>query len=245
MKKLILLGTFLLSTLVSALNFSVYPTKFETTGNTTTTKELTITNNTLQPLRIEIFPSADEEYGKEYNLDSNITIFPKNVSIKPGASQKVRFRIKPDERLKEGEFKSNLTFKEVPYEIKTTATEVKNSDKLESNLQFITEVLIPVYSYGENIKLDGELNNLQSSYIGESLVLKCKTISKGNASIQFFYEIEIDKDKYSGKLGNSARIGEKNLNIAIPLKKGLKGKKASLKIFDQENKEYHNSIISL
>lgn len=245
MKKIILFGIFLLSTLANALNFSVYPTRFEATGSTPTTKDLTITNNTLQPLRIEIFASADEEYGEDYNLNSNITIFPKNVSIKPGASQKVRFRIKPDERLKDGEFKSNLTFKEIPYEIKTTATEEKTSNRIDSNLQFITEVLIPVYSYGENIKLDGELKNLQSSYKGESLVLKCKTISKGNASIQFFYEIEIDEDKYSGKLGNSARNGEKDLNITIPLKKGLKGKKATLKIFDQEKKEYYNSKIPL
>lgn len=245
MKKIILLGTFLVSTLANALNFSVYPTRFEAVGNKITTEELTVTNNTLQPLRIEIFASEDEEYGKEYNLNSNITIFPKNISIKPGASQKVRFRIKPDERLKDGEFKSNLTFKEIPYEIKSTATEEKKADEIVSNLQFITEVLIPVYSYGENIKLDGELKNLKTTYMSESLNLKCKTISKGTASIQFYYEIDVAGDKYSGKIGNSARVGEKELNISIPLKKGLKGKKANLKIFDQQGKEYYKSMISL
>lgn len=245
MKKIILLGIFLLSTLANALNFSVYPTRFEVVGNTVTTQELTITNETLQPLRIEIFASSDEEYGKDYNLNSNITIFPKNVSIKPGASQKVRFRVKPDERLKEGEFKSNLTFKEIPYEIKSTANKEKESNSIESNLQFITEVLIPIYSYGENLVLDGELKNLQYVYKGEGVNLQLKTISKGNASIQFFYEIEVAGDKYSGKLGNSARIGEKSINIFIPLKEGLKGKKATLKIFDQEEKEYYNSKISL
>lgn len=245
MKKSIILVFFLLFSLANALNFSVYPTKFEVEGNTTTTKELTVTNNTLQPLRIEIFTSEDEEYGKEYNLNSSITIFPKNVSIKPGASQKVRFRIKADEKLKDGEYKSNLTFKEIPYEIKTTTVNDEEYNKIESNLKFITEVLIPVYSYGENIKLEGELTGLKTSYVGENLILSCKTVSEGTGSIQFFYEIEIDGKKYNGKLGNSARIGERDLNITIPLKKGLKGKKAILKIYDQREKKYYNGAIVL
>lgn len=244
MKRIILLGILLMSTAASALNFSVYPTKFLLDGTKISTEEITITNNTLEPLRVEIYPEGDKEYGEEFNLNSNITIFPKNVSIKPGASQKVRFRVKSDEKIKNGEFKSDLIFKEIPYEIKTTKTKEENSTEIVSNLQIVTELAIPVYTQGKDIKLDAQIKNLTFKYNGSEILIVGDTSSKGNASTEFIYSIEVDGKKYSGRLGNSARVGDKRLSLSIPVKENLKGKKANIKVIDQSGKEHYKKYIT-
>lgn len=246
MKKYLLIFQMLIITVLSySLNFTVYPTRFLVPIDRITTQELKVINNTEEPLRVEIFTEADEEFGKEYNLNSNIKIFPNTVSIKPGESQIVRFRIKPDKKLNDGEYKSYLTFKEVPYEIKSEETEEEK--KISSNLKFNTEISIPVLSLDETTsKVVGRIENLAYNYNGTDLNIKCTTISEGNTTLQVFYILKIEgMSSIKGKIGYSKREGKKDLNVGILLPVEVKGKKANLKVFDQTGKEYYNKKISL
>ncbi len=94
MKKFIFIVFFtILSSVVYCLNFSIAPTGFRIDLNKTITNEITIINNTNQSLRLESFSESDKDFGDKYNLNSNITVFPKIISIKPASSQIVRFRV--------------------------------------------------------------------------------------------------------------------------------------------------------
>ena len=62
---------------------------------------------------------------------------PKNIFLKPGGTQLTRFRFKPDTNVKDGQYKSNLIFREIPSEIKTEAKTEEKVDTLVSNIKFI------------------------------------------------------------------------------------------------------------
>ena len=104
MKKIIILCLFIIiGTLSFALNFTIYPTKFEVDLSKSSTQEMYIVNNTDSPLRVGIAPESDKKFGENYNLNSNIKVFPKVVSVKPAGKQIVRFRVIPDKNLKDEE----------------------------------------------------------------------------------------------------------------------------------------------
>lgn len=242
----IVVGIFLyiFSIISYGLNFTVYPIKFDVDSKKISTHEIILVNNTLKPLRIKAYPEADVEFGKEYNLNDKITLFPKVVSIKPGASQVIRFRVKPDIELKDGEYKSYLTFEEQPSEIKSLVKET-DGNNVSTGVQFITVLSIPIYSLGENQIIDGSLSNIECIANGNGLILKGKTLSKGNTSMNFNYVLDVigtDK-KFEGNLGRSARVGERNLALSFTAEENLKGKKARLKITDQTGKVHFNREI--
>lgn len=141
MRKLIFIVMILISQITYSLNFSIAPTKFHVNLDKPETQEAYIINNTAQPLRIEIYVDIAEGY-EENNLNSNITIFPKIISIKPGGKQTIRFRVKANKNLKVGEYKSLLVFKESPNEIK----EIKEDGEkdLITDFKFLTEIAVGV-----------------------------------------------------------------------------------------------------
>lgn len=246
MKKYLVLFQMLIVTILSySLNFTVYPTRFLVPVDRISTQELKIINNTEEPLRVAIYTEPDREFGEEFNLDSNIKIFPNVVSVKPGKSQIVRFRVKPNEKLLNGEHKSYLTFKEIPYEIKNS--EIENNKKISSSLKFNTEISIPVISLDENTsKILGTIENVIYRYNGTELTIKGIVTSEGNTSLQLFYNLKIDDlSNIKGKLGYSRREGRKNISVGIVLPKEAKGKAGELKIFDQTGKIYYEKKISL
>ncbi len=232
MKKLLFIILLLnISILSYSLNFSVSPTGFSVGLNKTSTHEITILNNTTEPLRLNAVFHSDPTFGEKYNLDSNLTIFPKTISLKPAAQQVIRFRVKPDSKLENGEYKSLLTFTEIPAEIKTTA---KNNETA-SNLKFITEINISVYGYKGNLTHKGTLSDVKLAYSGNSAVISAASFSEGQGS----------DAEASGLFGISAREGNKDLILSTQLGPNLKGKKAKLVITDQNGKVYYDKVHTL
>ena len=171
--------TFIIGINLYALNFSVAPTSFKVELKKTVTQEVYIINNTSAPLRIETYLEAAESF-ENFNLNDNITVFPKMISIKPGAKQTIRFRVKPNTEMADGEYKSLLIFKEVPKEIKTTIVSDENNKGLSTELTFITEVAIGVSGIKGTPIIDGTIQNTKVAYSGKLISLQCDTISKGN-----------------------------------------------------------------
>lgn len=140
MSKIILLFYFIISISTFSLNFSIAPTKFDLDLSKSETKEAYIINNTSSPLRVEIYLDKAEGYENK-DLNSNIVIFPKLISIKPGGKQSVRFKVKSTENLEKGKYKSLLVFREKPKEIKQ---KIQESEKFSTEFKFITEIAIGV-----------------------------------------------------------------------------------------------------
>ncbi|MCF2627840.1 fimbria/pilus periplasmic chaperone [Fusobacterium mortiferum] len=243
MKKIITLCLFIIiGTLSFALNFTIYPTKFEVDLSKSSTQEMYIVNNTDSPLRVGIAPESDKKFGENYNLNSNIKVFPKVVSVKPAGKQIVRFRVIPDKNLKDGEYKSYITFTEIPAEIKRSE---EVSENISSEVQMITAIMISVYGVGENSTIDGGIKNISTQFENEILTISANSYSKGNTSLKFDYVINGKNIKSEGRLGISARTGNSNITTSINLSGVKKGEKITLTIKDQTGKVYYNKNITL
>ncbi|WP_410207826.1 molecular chaperone [Fusobacterium sp.] len=241
MKRTVLILLFMISAVSLALDFSIYPTRFEFDITKMNTEELFIINNTTAPLRIEVFAESDKNFGEEFNLNENIKIFPKMVSVKPAGKQVVRFRVVP--KKEDGEFKSYITFKEIP---RKKSESEQTSENISSNIGILAELSIPVYGQGKNIDTSGEITKLNHFRRGNSLQLDAAVTSTGNSSIKLSYEL-VDKatgKKYEGKLGNSTRTGKSQVSTAIYLEnKNMSS--ALLTIRDESGKVYYKKNISL
>lgn len=243
MKKITIIGLFILLGITTfALNFSIYPTKFELDLSKSSVQEVYIVNNTDLPLRIGIAPESDKNFGEDYNLNSNIKVFPKTVSIKPAGKQVVRFRVTPDKNIKEGEYKSYITFTEIPPKIKTSN---ENSDTIKSEVQMITAIMISVYGQGEKTILDGSIKEISTRFENGVLLLTGKAYSKGNTSLKFDYSIDGKNIDSKGRIGISPRTGENSISTSINLPNAKKGDKIDLTIKDQTGKTYYNKKITL
>ncbi len=241
MKRTVLILLFIISAISLALDFSIYPTRFEFDTTKMNTEELFIVNNTTAPLRIEVFTETDKNFGEEYNLDDNIKIFPKMVSVKPGGKQVVRFRVVP--KKEDGEFKSYITFKE--RERKNEGSE-SSSDAISSNIGILAEISIPVYGKGNNVNVSGEITKLNYFKRGNSLQIDATVVSKGNSAIKLSYSLEdrATGKLYQGKLGNSSRTGESLVSAAVYLEnKNMHS--ALLTIRDETGKVYYKKNISI
>lgn len=249
MKKLAFITFLLIISLTSySLNFSVMPTGFVVDLDKVSTQEVYITNNTSAPLRLEAYFGSDTNFGEEFNLNSNSVIFPKIIALKPGAKQTIRFRTKPNADMKEGEYKSYLTFKEIPQEIKTTpGGEENNKTAMSTNLQMITEISISVFGQRGKQISKGSLNNLKINYNGNSIITSAATLSEGNASIKFYYNIKVlnSDTELEGMLGMSAREGKKDIKVSIDPGMNLKGKKIKFTVVDQDGKVYYDKVHTL
>ena len=241
MKKIISIMFLMLSIKMFALDYTVFPTRFNFNLNRMNTEEITIINNTLHPLRIEVFTEADNRFSKEHNLNKNIKIFPKLVSIKPAGKQIVRFRVTPHKE--DGEFKSYITFKELERKTQKKSSE---NNQIISDVQMLAELSIPVYGMGNNINIDGVVKNITYKMNKNILSLKANVQSNGNASLKLFYTLK-DKNniKYSGKLGNSIRTGNCILTENIILDKKSIGSTGKLIVKDENGKIYYEKVINL
>ena len=241
MKKIFLNSLFIMiSTICFALDFSVYPTNFNLDITKVNTEELYIINNTTTSLKIEVFPETSEDYGEKHSLNSDIKIFPKMVVIKPAGKQAIRFRVLPSK--KEGEFKSYITFKELP---KIAHQENNTNNSVQSNIGILAEISIPVYGRGKNINAVGEITKVKCYKRNNDLKVTVEVVSHGNARLKLKYILEnMDNKKIAeGKLGNSAREGNKIITTIIPLEKSNINK-SKLTILDSKDKVYYKKVIS-
>ena len=183
---------------------------------------------------------------EKYNLNKNIAVFPKVIAIKPGAKQVVRFRVKPSKELAEGENKSYLVFKELPPNIKTTAS--KNSEgETSTNISILTELGISIYGHtGEEI-IKGRLEDVKLTAKNNYISLKGNAVSEGNTSIKFRYKVESTGGKIlsEGVLGYSPRNGKTQIGLGLGKFPEMAGKDIVVKVFDQKEKLYYEKKIKL
>lgn len=225
-----------------SLNFSIAPTKFEADLSKITNHEVHLINNTSRPLRIKVYTEAPKSY-ENYNLNENITIFPKMISIKPGAKQEIRFRIKPSKNIKDGEYRSFLIFEEMPSGIKKEIS--GKTEELITDLKVITEVAVNVFGENGKTEVAGEIKKFNSYYKNGSLYMNADVLSKGNTALKINYIIKDRNKKIAeGRMGISLRTGENRIEKIIPLDiTNLKNIKIILS--EQNEKILHEEEISL
>lgn len=241
MKKIIFLVNFIfLSIGTLAANFSVAPTRFEVELGKVVTNEVYVVNHTSKPLRVETYVEGDKNFGAKYNMNNDIVVFPKKIAIKAGGTQVVRFRVRPNPNMPDGELKSYINFLEVPEEIKSTDGTGNKTKKSGQNVTIVTELGIPVYGYkGEQIAR-GDLKNISIKNKGKSITITGDSESFGNTSLKFFYEMTPTKgETLKGKMSMSAREGKKKISVGMTVPQEFVGQKVKIVIKDQTDKIHY------
>lgn len=235
------------SMIAQGFNFSVAPTRFEVNLDKIITNEITLLNNTTKPMRIESFIETAPGYEKS-DLNESIKLYPKLVSIKPGGKQVVRFRIKPESNMKDGEYKSYVVFKEIPLKEKDKG----EIGKVGAQIKMLTELGISVYGYYGNIIKNVKLENLTVNYNkkSSSLLVKMDSDSKGNSSELFQTKVDLLNEKGAvtetiiSDFGRSNKSGKKKIESLIKLNK-LSAKKIRVTILNSNQKVVSQKSITL
>lgn len=221
-----------------AFNFSVAPTRFEIQLDKVNTNEITLINNTTNPMRLESFLESAPGYEK-YSLNDYIKLYPKMVAIKPGSKQVIRFRVKPEPDMEAGEYKSYVVFKEIPLK---ESVNVSN-EKVDAQIKMITEVGISVYGHYGEIDRGTNISNLKLAYDSQTSNLKviADSNSKGNSSEFLKQEIEIlgvggvVTDTIDSQFGRTKRNGKSQIESITKIE-GLKGKRVRVTIYNSQGK---------
>jgi P pilus assembly chaperone PapD len=174
MKKLFYGITYLsLFTKILAFNIGIAPTGFYTSLDKNETHEIMVTNNTLQPVRVEISAEAATGWEK-YNRKDMMKIYPKSITLKPNGSRSVRFAVRGAKDLPEGEYKAKLIFKEVGSKPQEISQKLKTEDGQDVDVKFelLTELHLAAYGLKGNRKVQGQLINSQIKNDGKEHYLK-------------------------------------------------------------------------
>lgn len=217
MKKIFLITFMIITSSIYSLDYAVFPTRFNIDIKKMNTNEIEVINNTIEPLRLQVFVEADEDFGKDYNLNKKIRIFPKVLFIRPAGRQIVKFRVLPLN--KSGEYKSYIRFKQL--ENLDRNKNLSRNTGITTNIHMLASLAIPIYGLGNNIKISGKVEDVNVNINKNICQIKAKVLSTGNASLKLFYKIKDNKNNilYFGKLGNSVRTGTSIISNSFNINK--------------------------
>lgn len=220
-----------LFTKIMAFNIGIAPTGFYTSLDKNETHEIMVTNNTLQPVRVEI--SAESAQGWEkYDMKDMMKIYPKSITLKPNGSRSVRFAVRGSKDLPEGEYKTKLVFKEVgskPQEI-NQKIKTESGEEVDVSFELLTELHLAAYGLKGERKVQGQLisSQIKSDANGNKNLIANFNL-KGNSGLAIVGDFEyLDGNKRSVakeevKLGITSR--EQNTKIEASLGNIPKGAK--------------------
>lgn len=193
-----------------AFNIGIAPTGFYTSLDKNQTHEIMVTNNTPESVRVEI--SAEPAQGWEkYDMKDMMKIYPKSITVKPNGSRSVRFAVRGDKDLPDGEYKTKLVFKEVgskPQEIKQ---KVKNDtgEDVDVSFEMLTELHLAAYGLKGERKVQGQLTSSQiksDSNGNKNLIANFNL--KGNSGLAIVGDFEyLD--------GNKKSLGKEEIKLGI------------------------------
>ena len=143
---------------IFAFNIGIAPTGFYTSLDKNETHEVMVTNNTMEPMRIEISAEKDQGWEK-YDMGEMMKIYPKSITLKPNGSRSVRFAVRGGKDLPEGEYKTKLVFRELPAKPKDKDKEVKGETGQEVAVDFelLTEIHVAAYGLKGQRKIGAQL----------------------------------------------------------------------------------------
>lgn len=212
-----------LFTKIMAFNIGIAPTGFYTSLDKNETHEIMVTNNTMQPVRVEIIAESAQGWEK-YDMKDMMKIYPKSITLKPNGSRSVRFAVRGTKNLKEGEYKTKLIFKEIGAKPQEINQKIKTQDgqDVEVKFELLTEVHLAAYGLKGNRKVDGKLINSEikrDSKGNKNLVMKFN--SNGNSGLAVIGNFEyLDSNrkvlsKNELKMGITSREGNSELETTL------------------------------
>lgn len=151
-----------------ALNLSayinIYPVSFDKTidgsGNS---QEFILYNKTNKPLRYNI--SLSDERFQKNSMKNWIEFYPKNITVKPGKSEKIKMYIKAPKNTPRGEYLATV-------EIKENLLPNLEKNVSQNNVQLLTHLKMDIVGYVGNLKPNYKVNNFSYSIQKDSISVK-------------------------------------------------------------------------
>ncbi|MGL5581390.1 MAG: hypothetical protein ACRDCE_10570 [Cetobacterium sp.] len=229
MKKIIiqLLFLFLLNN-ISFGYINIFPTTFDKSiSDNGGYQEFSLYNNTTMSIRYTIEPKPMENKQMIADMSKYTEVYPKVVTIKPGASEMFKVYVKAPKNMKDGDYGTYLNIKQI------NAPQIKNSNEENTALVGVavrTNLNMGIYGYIgdrnpkldlENIKikqkneklyLEGELKNLTNRMV--KLGIEAKGSKRNNFSIGEFRVFKNQKINFDNLIKDASK-DEKIKSIII------------------------------
>ncbi len=212
-----------LFTKIMAFNIGIAPTGFYTSLDKNQTHEIMVTNNTANPMRIEISAEKDEGWEK-YDMGDMMKIYPKSITLKPNGSRSVRFAVRGTKDLEEGEYKTRLVFKEIPGNSKGTTKSIKGETGQEVGVEFelLTEIHVAAYGLKGKRKIGAQLTSTQikKDENGNKKLVANFNLS-GNSGLAVIGDIEYLDSNRKSISKNEVKLGITTRETKTKIESGL------------------------
>lgn len=146
------------------------------------------------------------------SLGNLLRFSPRQVTVLPGKTQKVRVMLRSTARLKDKEFSGRLLFRAIPDVKETTVILESEEKKAGFNLTALFGVSIPILYWPENTNASTTYTNLKNEIIGNKVKISFDLIREGNKTS--YQDIKISWKNPDGQLILLQEI--KNMAIYYP-----------------------------
>jgi P pilus assembly chaperone PapD len=171
---------------------------------------------------------SDEQFA-----DKMIRYSPRQVTLKPGQSQVVRLSLRKPRDLKDGEYRSHMTFKALPNKKKGVdiSTIGKNSNDIGVTLKAIISVTIPVIMRHGKTESSVSIDSLKVSPPSKKSprpMLSMELLRQGTQSVYGDFVAELESNGKSTIVGRINGIAvytpnqSRSIKLPLTLPKGIK-----------------------
>lgn len=169
------------------LTIEIMPTEIYLEGlKKIQTKEVVIFNPNPTPMRVQISVDKPEGINEEFYMGNYTKIYPKILSLRPMERKTARISVKTPDGMKEGEYRTELKFREID----GTISQVKDTTKnIAVDLKLTKEIIITAYGMLGKRDALGEFKSISARKGSKNEgIIKTTILPKGNSSMIIKYK---------------------------------------------------------
>ncbi|MCQ8210972.1 hypothetical protein NON08_00100 [Cetobacterium somerae] len=204
---------------------NIYPVSFDKAiDGKGSGQEFTLYNKTNKALRYNI--SLSDDRFQTNSMKNWVEFYPKNITVKPGKSEKIKMYIKAPKNTPKGEYLATVEIKE---------NILPNLEKKvsQNNIQLLTHLKMDIVGYVGNLKPIYKIDNFSYNIQENTLSVKGTIKNSGDRRGRVALILSNGKNKYNYKLGNLKLNKGESINIS----------KLSHNIKDQKLPKNFNKLI--
>jgi len=185
----------------------------------------------------------DRNSGTQYfYADQMLEFSPRQVMLEPGASQTIRILLRKPENLATGEYRSHLTFSEVPTTQVPLAGQPGDKNGIGVSLKALVGISIPIIIRNGNTSAKASIAEVkfQPGNKNEPPTVSLKVKREGNQSLYMDIAINlVSPTHHEEKIATASGVAiyvpnsQRNMNVVLPKNTNLSGKTIHVTLNDR------------